>query len=387
MRNAALAIVLAGLCAGVSGCYSRATGHDGKFTFAYASGVAVENFVKPIAPGAKLDVLAFANGTDDELVVTSAKSSRPDVLAVDSVTRRLVVVKGVREGVADLEITARDAAGRTLVDRMFFHVRKPAVHALEHACTEEAEAVYVAGEPIDVFHGLATDDKLPVIGYGYAPVAVEPRGALDLVAQPQGSAVYRFRANKPSKVRLRSTVDGSALTLDVVDRRDLKEGSLKCFGECKLVERRSTYVFASVRHSRDGAEHPVCNQSALTKAKSLTPDVCAVSANLDDEPDVDSNREQLAVVKGLKFGICKYELTLPELDGGRGLRLAGTMPIGREEWPREGGADAVGAAAVDDRRVFWRAATLSVLVVAATALVQQLVFLGWWLARRRRARR
>jgi hypothetical protein len=333
MTNVRSGVVVVVLGACLAGCYSKATGHDGKLTFAYASGVEVENFVKPIAPGAKLDVVAFANGTDDELTVTSAKSSRPDVLAVDAVRRGRVVVRGVSEGVADLEITARDGAGGTLVDRMFFHVRTPAVHRIEHACTEDPDAVYVAGEPIDVFHGLATNDKRPVVGYGYAPVAIEPRGALDLVAQPQGSPVYRFRAAKASKVRIRSSVDGSALSLDVVDRRDLKDGSLSCFGDCKLIEGRSTYVFARVRHG----EHPLCNQSALTKAKSLTPETCSVTARLDDDPDArDENKDQLALVKGLKFGVCKYEIVLPELDGGRGLRLAGEVKVGREQYPGEG---------------------------------------------------
>jgi hypothetical protein len=331
-------VLVAALCASVSGCYSKATGYNGKFTFAYASGVEIENFVKPIAPGAKLDVVAFANGTENELVITGATSSRPGVVKVESVGEHTVVLKGGEPGVADLEITARDRAGNVLVDKMFLHVAKPTVHPLEHACTEGREAVYVTGERVDIFHGLATSDGRPVIGYGYVPVRIEPENALELRGQPQGSSAYMYHARKASsRVSIRSTVDGvdgGVLSLRVVDRGELKEATLGCStDDCKMTEGRAQYVSARVRMG----DTPVCSQNALTKARSLTPEICSVSAKLEDDDGTDSNREQLAVVTGLKFGVCKYEVTLPELDGGRGVRLAGEAKIGRVQFPGEGG--------------------------------------------------
>jgi hypothetical protein len=326
-------LVAGALSASVSGCYSKATGYGGKLTFAYVSGVEIENFVKPLAPGAKLKMVAFANGTEDELVITAATSSKPGVFAVESVSERTVVLVGREPGVADLEITARDKNGNTLVDRMFIHVAKPTVQPLEHACTEENEAVYVAGQAVAIYHGLATSDGRPVIGYGKVPVRVEPPSALELIGEPQSAPVYMYRAGKANaRVTLRSTVDDHALSLRVVERGDLKDVTLDCGGDCRIVEGDSHYVVARVRLG----ETAVCSQNALTKARSLTPDICTVTAKLDDDEDgADSNRAQLATVTGVKFGLCKYEVTLPELDGGRGVRLTGEAKIGRLEFPGE----------------------------------------------------
>ncbi len=328
-------VLLAAACTLASGCYSKATGYHGKFTFAYATGLTeVENFVKPIAPGAKLALVAFANGTENELVVTRAVSSRPGVVAVESVKDHTVVLKGVEPGVADIELTARDKAGNILVDKMFVHVAKPAVHPLEHSCTDSKDAVYVSGETVNIFHALATSDGRAVIGYGYAPVRVEPARALELVSQPQDAPVYMFKARaKEQKVTVKSTVDGNMLSLRIVDRGELKDATLRCAGGCRIIAGQSQYVAANVTMG----DVPVCSQNALTKARSLTPEVCSVTANLDEEEGVDSNNHQLAVVKGLKFGVCKFEVTLPELDSGKGVRLSGSAQIGRLEFPNERG--------------------------------------------------
>ena len=340
----------------LSGCYSKATGHDRKLTFAYAAGLQFENFGKPIAPGAKLDLEAFANGSEDNLVITGATSSRPGVLAIAKVTSRHIVLVAGEPGVADVQITARDGAGNTLVDTMFLHVDKPAVHGLQHACTEEREAAYVVGENVHVFHGLATSDGRPVIGYAYAPLRVAPASALELIAQQQGQSAYTFRARAKSlQVSIRSTVDDSALSLRLVERGELKNATLDCANGCRVVEGQSRYVVANVTLG----EMPVCSQNALTKARSLTPEICSVTAKLDDG-DKDENREQVAELKGLKFGICKYEVTLPELDGGRGVRLTGQAKVGRVEFPGDG-------ASVAPFRV----------VVPAIVSVRSLLAFGW----------
>lgn len=345
---ARLTVVMAAVAvaASVTGCYAKATAYNGRFTFGYASGVDVDNFVKPIAPGAKLDVVAFANGTEDKLTITKATSSKPGVLAITSTEDGKVVLRGVAPGVSDIEITTTDPRGNTLVDRMFFHVEKPAVHKLEHACTEERDAVYVQGDQAFVFHQLATADGRPVIGYDYAPLRVEPASALELVPPRQGASGYGFRtAKKAARVTVSSTVDDTAVSMRVIGREEIKDATLSCNG-CRVLERGSIWVFA---HTTFGSA-PLCSQNAKTLAKSLTPDICSVTAKLDDdgeealtrthEDDDDSNRAQVAVVKGLKFGVCKYEVTLPELNGGRGLRLAGEAKVGRVEFPGDSAAEA-----------------------------------------------
>jgi hypothetical protein len=56
-----------GLSVLAAGCSSKATAYGAKFTFAYAASADFENFVTPIAPGAKLDVVVFANGTEERI--------------------------------------------------------------------------------------------------------------------------------------------------------------------------------------------------------------------------------------------------------------------------------------------------------------------------------
>ncbi len=360
---AALFVVALSMTA--TGCYSKATAYNGKFTFAYASGAEFENFVKPIAPGAKLDVVAFANGTEDKLVITGATSSRPGVIAIDSFGEHKLVLKAGEPGVADVEITAVDPAGKTLVDKMFFHVEKPTTHKLEHLCTDGPDAVYVKGERVLVYHQLATSDGRPVVGHSYTPFSIEPAGQLELIPQPQGAAAYTFRADtKTPRVTVRSAIDGTAVSVRVVDRGELKDAWLDGGGGSRIFEGSSTYVFA---HVGFGAT-PVCSQNALTKARSLTPDICTVTAKLEDDDDgegadskddPDSNRWQVAIVKGHKFGVCKYEVTLPELDGGRGARLTGEASVGRVEFP-------------GDKKT-------NVAVKASTKDLLLRIAMGWWL--------
>lgn len=391
--KSALLLALAALAMTASGCYSKSTGYHAKFTFAYASGLDFENFVKPIAPGAKLDVVAFANGTEDKLVITRATSSQPGVLAIEKVNERSLVLKAGVPGVADVEITARDPAGNPVVDHMFFHVEKPAVHALAHLCTESRDAIYVRGDPVFVSHGLATKDGRSVIGYPYAPVRVEPDGALDLVPPTQGASVYTFRTpTKRERVTIRSTVDDTSVSVRVIERGELKDAALlDCGGgPCSVLEGESLYAGARVRLG----DKPVCSQSALTRARSLTPEICSVTTKLDDDDDGETNRQQLAIVNALKFGICKYEMTLPELDGGRGVRLTGEAKVGRVQFPGDrGSAELVDADprphAIPHQQVLRRTAVGWLLFGLGWTAPNLIVLacIGWTLRRRTAARR
>ncbi len=258
-------------------------------------------------------------------------SSRPQVLSVVSVLDGKLVVRGGAPGVAELTVTARDSAGKILTDTMFFHVAKPAVHRLEHACTEASSAAYVKGAPLDIHHALATADRRTVIGYDYAPITVEPKDALELVAQPQGSPIYRFVAKSANpRVTVRSEVDQRVLTLRVVDRADLDDVTLE--NTERMLVGQVAYAVAWV--NLEGAT--LCSQDARTKARSLTPAICSVTAKLDDEPGEEENHAQLADITALAFGTCRFEVTLPDLAGGRGVTRTSSVAIGRAEFPGDG---------------------------------------------------
>jgi hypothetical protein len=316
------------------GCYSKITAYEGNFTVGYMSAVQVENFVKPIAPGAKLDLVVFANGTTDKLPILQATSSKPGVLEVVAVKGETIIVSGVAPGAAELTIAAKGPDGKRVTDKMFFHVGKPASHGIEHICTEEPKAAYVRGTDVSIFHNLATADKRPVVGYDYVPLTISPSGALDFVAQPQAGTLYRYRATKATpSVTIRSNIDGKAIDARIVEPSQIKTGELYVPG--RMLAGGYAYAVAHV-DLPDGT--PVCSQNALTRARSLTPDICKVTARLDDSLD-DTNREQLAEITALKFGTCQLEVTLPEL-GDRGLVLKQSIQVGRVEYPSGNGAPA-----------------------------------------------
>ncbi len=358
----ALALVL------LTGCYSKVTAYDARFTIGYAAAVQIENFVKPIAPGAKLDLHVFANGTQNKLPIVSVTSTKPDVLRVVTAEGETITVKGGTPGVAELLITARDANGTALVDRMFFHVAKPSSHKLEHSCTEEPDATWVRGQDIDVFHTLATADRRAVIGYDHVPVRIEPPGALELVAQPQAGTLYRYRTRGRSpRVTITSLVDGSALAMRIVDAGDLEAAELHV--NDRMLVGDVAYAFADVSLG----ESRVCSQNALTRARSLTPEICRVTAKLDESLD-DSNREQIAEVMALKYGECKLEMTLPDLAGGRGVVLQRTVKIGKVEFPGER------STALTERIKRFPG---GLTALAGLFLVPRVLVLAWWRRRRR----
>ena len=353
----------------LTGCYSKVTAYDARFTVGYAAAVQIENFVKPIAPGAKLDLHVFANGTQDKLPVVSVTSSKPEVLAVVSAADETITVKGGAPGVAELVITARDSNGTALVDRMFFHVAQPTSHKLEHRCTEEPNATWVRGADIDLFHALATADRRAVIGYDHVPVRIEPAGALDLVAQPQAGRLYRYRARATSpRVTVRSLVDDTQLTMRIVDPAEITTASLHA--DDRMLVGDVGYASA---HAELG-DAPLCSQNALTRARSLTPEICQVTAKLEDSLD-ETNREQMAEIKAMAFGECKLEMTLPELAGGRGLVLQHTLKIGRVAYPGE--RSWIGTVKESRWPGGWSA------LAAAYLLPRILLVAGWW--RRRSA--
>lgn len=328
MRTGFAVLLLA--ASGLAGCYSKATAYDGRFTVAYAGPLAsVENFVKPIAPGAKLDLAVFANGTTDELGILEVVSSKPNVLRVASIHGELLTVQGVSPGTAELTITVKDGDGKRVTDKMFFHVAKPATHGLAHICTEEPKAAYLKGSDVVVFHSLATTDKRPIIGYDYRPLTVSPAPALEFVVQPQTANIYRYRAAQTNAdVTVKSNIDGKTISVRVIEPSEIERATL--YGPETMLTGNSSYAFGHLELA-DGTD--ICSQNALTRAKSLSPDVCKVTAKLEDSLD-DSNREQLAVIDALRFGTCELEMTFPEL-GDRGLVLRRSIKVGRVEYPSD----------------------------------------------------
>lgn len=101
---------------------------------------------------------------------------------------------------------------------------------------------------------------------------------------------------------MRSTVDGSELALRVVERGELKTATMRV--PARLLERQAAFAVVDVIHG----DTPVCNQTARTRARSLTPATCEVTAKMEDEPSEDENHAQLARVTAARRGAARLGL-------------------------------------------------------------------------------
>ncbi|MFW6058500.1 MAG: hypothetical protein ACOC9W_06560 [Persicimonas sp.] len=372
-------LVLFFAAASLCGCFSRLTGNAGEFTFGYETDIQLENFNKPLAPGSRLDLVAFEGATDTEQMrVVSAESSDTSVLTVAATTTRHATIEAGEAGHAKITMTVEKSDGSTVEDSVFMNVAEPVELALGHTCADTEQAAYEADGRVVLPFEMTAADGRAVIGEAYRPVRVEPEGALDFVAKPTGRSALVFRAGPPAdEVRVRSTVDNTSLALRLVQRADIDELlPAPSTTHARTVVGENTFVAVMPMAGVD----PVCQSRALTKAESLTPEICHVSADLEGGSK-DWNRSQMAKIEGRSFGMCRYKIILPEAASGDGLETTLSIPVG--EFP-DGEDDAVAGSQPDREHresVPWYLAPLMALLTPALAAP-----FAWWLMRRRNRR-
>lgn len=328
-----------------SSCFSFLTGNDGKFRFAYRASSDVVDFNKPIAPGARLDLLARTLGSSDELEIASATSSNPDVLSVVEVHPSHVTVQGGTVGKARISIRTTDG----LEDSVDMHVARPDAMYLAHSCTQETFAVYPANARIAIPYGLERGDQQPVIGYGFWPIRIRPSKSLELdKTSRDDGALYFKTGDARHRVAIRSTIDDAILGLALVQNSEVD--GMKGPGSLRMVEGSEAIV---------GFEPTVggvafCQARVKTKARSLTPDICDATAKLDD--DADENEFGFVRVKAKKYGICKFEAQFPEGNNGAGVTRSLEVPVGK--FPK------LGEDADEEAQPWWLAPLLALIAPA-----------------------
>ena len=361
----ALAVLL------MAGCYSRLTGNTGRFTFGYLTDVELENFNKPLAPGSRLDLVAFENGTDDEtLPIISARSDKPAVLTVVSTNEHHTTIEALAPGHTRITVRARQPDGSIVEDSVFMHVAAAEHMQLEHTCTDTPKAAYLAGRTLAVPFQRTSGEGRAVVGYDYLPVSVEPAGALELLGRPRRFSEFVFRAGPAADpIRIRSQVDATTILLRTVRRSDVDRiMPSPATQKARTVAGRKIAVRFTPMAGRD----PVCQADLLTKARSLTPEVCHVSADLDENGS-NWNRRQLAIVEGREFGICRYEIVFPEAAGGDGLRGVFKLPVGAFPGDDDGASKRTSRQTGEGRMPWYVPALLALLAPLST-----LPIVLWW---------
>lgn len=359
-----LGLVVAGAL--LVGCESRLTGERAELVFAYDAHEDVENFNKPIALGARVELRVTEVGSDDVVDVVDVKSTE-HLEYVDSVAN-LFELKAKKAGTARITVLAEtdyDGARRDTVT-----MRVEPIHAVhfEHVCTDSNAAVYLAGsEGVEIAWFRETSRGEPLIGGGVYPVAATPEGAAVLRRDDEDQSHLRFDLPEAAeRIKIYSpTLEHDPIFMKVIDHSDVDRIAIDEFDD-DLVLFEEHWDEAYFQPTYQG--EVVCEATLRVDAKSLTPDVCDVQPGFPDEPE--AALEGIVSIFGKKMGVCRYEAWYP----GTRARDEFQARVGRVEVPapRDGQhADAPGDAAPPS----WYAPLLAMLASLLAVLSMILVTL------------
>jgi len=317
IRGALLAAVATSLA-----CTSTITGNEGNFTFSYAADDALLDFNKPVAVGARLDLLVAS--ADDNLPVslTDAGTDDPAVMVVAEYGGASLTLEGTGEGNVLVEVAGTTVGGEELTDSINMNAAVPEVHQLIHTCDRQGErAAYLTDEEILVEFEFQRSNGSPIIGYGYYPITLSG-SAVTLDADASGQLWMHLQTGStPEEVTMTSDIDGTSRTLVVVDEGSI-DGAIEPLGivweDIDVGDTNAFYVLPTV-----GGDI-VCQAQTPMNATSLTPDICEVR---DTDPDPDSEEWGWFSITGVAEGTCEYEVTYTAGNGGTGASATFTFPI------------------------------------------------------------
>lgn len=307
---------------GLMACESKLTGNEGNFQFAYPADDRVLDFNKPIAVGATLEVSVSDVGSDRPVELSAAAFDDPNILAVDSFSGNEVILKGIGEGGALLSVEGTTADGEVLTDSVNFLAAVPEVLKLNHTCTSDRTAAYLAGSEIWVPFELEMENGQPVIGKGVYPVdAAAPEAlALDTSRSTQTHMLFDLSATAQSAT-LTPSIGGDALTVEIAEAGAIDgiADPIDFAGEdIDAGEKAAFYVLPKV------GEATVCQANVNKTVTSETPEICTVR---DREAEAGSYESGWFEVEGLAEGECLFTVTYPAANAGAGISAQFSFPI------------------------------------------------------------
>ncbi len=303
------------------GCQSGLTGNEGNFKFSYTADDDINDFNKPVAVGAFLDLEVHAVGTLSPVELTAAAFDDPTVLDVVAFSGKDITIQGMGEGLALLEVEG-DVGGSSLPDSVNMQSKVPEVLKLHHTCTAGTDAAYIVERDIVVSFDMEMSNSQPVIGYGYYPVSLTGADATLLDNNTSQVWIAIGTGTTSETMEIVSDIDGTSLLMQVATEADI-DG----------VEEPVAFVIEDIDAGDTNAffvrpmlgDLVFCQSDVPMTVASDTPDICTTSAH---DPDGDGEHETgWFNVTGVAEGTCQYTVTYPGGAAGAGVAEQFSFPI------------------------------------------------------------
>ncbi len=319
-------LALAGLMTVTVGCRSRITGNEGNFQFSYVADERVNDFNKPIAIGASLDIEVTDVGQLRPVTLSAAESDDTAVLEVTSFEGSNVTVHGVADGEPLLSVTGTTASGEELSDSVNLLVRAPEVLRLAHTCSTTGTAAYITSQRVYVPFEMERANGQPIIGYGLYPATPSDAAALTLDAAASNQQFMAFDTGAAAAtLTLDSDIDDTSLAVQLVDQGAIdgvEEPIAFVLEDIDVGDVNAFYV----RPTTGGTT--ICQADIDKTVQSDTPAVCDVRVRGEAEEGGDAVHEfGWFEIEGVAAGTCSYTVTFPGGSGGGGTSAQFSYPI------------------------------------------------------------
>lgn len=291
----------------VAGCLSRTTGNEGNLTFSFAADDNLLDFNKPIGVGARLELTVRESGNNRGVTLLDAKFD-DESLGVISFDGNKIIVEGLAEGNAELQVDAELRDGTVVSDSVNLLARVPEVLKLNHTCSDDREALYLTGQRILVPFDMERSNGQPVIGFGLYPVSFDPADALTLDESIAAQQFMHLDTSETAQtVTLKSDIDDTSLTLKLTDPADIDGAELIADFRALVDVPAIYYALPTVGGQR------VCQALTDPTVTSDTPEVCEVTRPEDNtDPAAPDNELGFIRVLGKQVGVCSFTVTYPE---------------------------------------------------------------------------
>ncbi|MEN0067356.1 MAG: hypothetical protein AAGA48_34820 [Myxococcota bacterium] len=308
----------------LTGCESALTGNEGNFQFSYEADDRVNDFNKPLAVGASLDLEVRDVGARQPVTLSAADFAEAGVLEVSTFADQNITITGVGEGTALLEVEGTTANGQTLTDSVNLQSRIPEVLELRHTCSDGAEAAYLTNARAYVPFELEMSNGQPVIGYGYYPLD-DVTGVTVNRSDSNQTHIALDAGGTSATVTLSSTIDDTTLDVVLVSEAEIDgitEPIAWVIEDIDVGDTNPFYVLPTAMG------RTICQANVTKTVVSSTPEICTIRER-DPVPGSGDGTFEFGWfdVTGVAAGTCEYVVTYPGGDGGAGVSATFTFPI------------------------------------------------------------